>query len=91
VTARLCTVEACREPHRARGLCNRHYKRFLAHGDPHHVDNPHAGDNIAIARFTGAADARNSRPRRVDIADTSEIGAAYTRGYDAPDAWRYEQ
>jgi len=50
-----------------------------------------AADERAIARYTGAADARNGRPRQVDIADTSDIGAAYTRGYDAPDAWRYER
>lgn len=30
---RVCSVEACREPHKARGLCNCHYQRFLKTGD----------------------------------------------------------
>lgn len=28
-----CSVEGCQAPHRARGLCNRHYKRQRRHGD----------------------------------------------------------
>jgi hypothetical protein len=86
-----CTVDNCEDPKRARGLCNKHYKRLLAHGDVNHVNDLYGDDNRAIARFTGAADARNGRPRRVNHGDTSEIGAAYTRGYNAPDAWRYER
>jgi hypothetical protein len=45
-------------------------------------------DDRFICFYTGAADARNSRPRRVDIADTSELGRAYTRGYDVTPARR---
>ena len=55
------------------------------------LDDLAVQDNLAIARFTGAADARNGRPRRVDLADRGPIGAAYHRGYDNPDAWRYER
>lgn len=40
-------------------------------------------DDRAIAYYTGRADARNGRPRRVDIADTSMIGDAYTRGFNS--------
>jgi hypothetical protein len=61
--------------------------RFI-HG---HSRRPELNDDLAIAVHTGAADARNGRPRRVDHGDTSEIGAAYTRGYNTPDAWRYER
>lgn len=31
---RTCSVEDCGEPHRGRGYCNLHYKRWKAHGDP---------------------------------------------------------
>jgi len=67
----------------------RHYVtgHLFTRGGP---TDPHTLDNIAVAVFTGAADARNGRPRRVDIADTSPIGQAYSRGYDAPDAWTYQ-
>ena len=36
---RTCGVDGCERevgPKSARGMCNRHYKRFLAHGDPTH-------------------------------------------------------
>ena len=45
------------------------------------VESPAMKDARAIAFYTGAADARNGRPRRVDRADTSMIGDEYTRGY----------
>ena len=30
----MCSVEGCNRPHKARGYCDAHYKRVLAHGDP---------------------------------------------------------
>jgi hypothetical protein len=46
------------------------------------------GDIRFIAYHTGKADARNRRPRRVDIADTSMIGERYNAGYGSdPAAW----
>lgn len=29
-----CEVEGCTQPHRSRGYCRLHYRRFAAHGDP---------------------------------------------------------
>jgi len=74
---------------RRAGLC-RCGHRTVIRGRPI-ADCPWCGrDAQAIAHHTGAADARNGRPGRVDIADISPIGQAYTRGYDAPDAWMYQ-
>lgn len=36
---RLCSVEECPRPHKAKGFCAAHYKRFLAFGDPQ-ADRP---------------------------------------------------
>lgn len=33
-SGRLCIVEGCGRPHKARGLCDAHYKRLLATGSP---------------------------------------------------------
>lgn len=33
-TTRICSIEACGKPHRSRGYCRAHYKRFMAYGDP---------------------------------------------------------
>lgn len=30
---RLCSIPGCRKPHQARGWCNKHYQRWVAHGD----------------------------------------------------------
>lgn len=35
----ICTIGECDRPVLARGLCNRHYHRFLRHGDPRKVLN----------------------------------------------------
>lgn len=32
--SRLCSIPDCGKPHRARGMCNAHYKRLSRHGDP---------------------------------------------------------
>ena len=34
VRNRVCSLPACGRPHKARGFCPAHYKRFLQHGDP---------------------------------------------------------
>lgn len=31
---KFCSVEGCKNPVKSRGLCNKHYKRYLKHGDP---------------------------------------------------------
>ena len=33
----ICTVEGCEAPFESRGYCNKHYRRFLRHGDPAHI------------------------------------------------------
>jgi hypothetical protein len=49
-------------------------------------------DDLAIAFNTGAVDARQGLPRRVDFPDaTPREVAAYHDGYDNPPAWRYSQ
>jgi hypothetical protein len=30
----LCSVDGCERPVQARGLCPRHYRRLMGHGDP---------------------------------------------------------
>lgn len=48
--------------------------------------NPETGlydtDEETSSERVGIIDWRNRRPRRVDLADQSPIGAAYHRGYD---------
>jgi hypothetical protein len=29
----ICSIQGCALPHKARGYCNRHYRRLLANGD----------------------------------------------------------
>ena len=31
---RICNVQGCANPHRAKGFCNRHYERFRKYGNP---------------------------------------------------------
>lgn len=57
--------------------------RPLRYIDGHRTQQESREDDRAIAYYTGRADARNGRPRRVDIADTSMIGDAYTRGFNS--------
>jgi hypothetical protein len=33
-----CTLDECRKPLIARGMCGMHYRRWRIHGDPRHVD-----------------------------------------------------
>ena len=34
MTIRECTLDECQRKHKAQGYCDRHYRRFLKHGDP---------------------------------------------------------
>lgn len=36
-TISICSIEGCRKPAAAGGLCTMHYKRMRKHGDPNHV------------------------------------------------------
>jgi hypothetical protein len=78
---RICTVDGCNRHHSALGMCAMHRNRFLSNGTTEPRD-PHEGDKRAIAYYTGVIDARNDRPRRVDIAGDSLIARLYRRGYD---------
>jgi hypothetical protein len=62
-------------------MCKTHYDQWRR-SDEFELKDHHEGNKRAIAYYTGVIDARNGRPRRVDIADNSIIGDAYTRGYD---------
>ena len=42
-----CTVKACGKPHRARGLCTAHYKRWRRHGSPT-SGGPFRGETVAF-------------------------------------------
>ncbi|MGA0604875.1 HNH endonuclease [Phenylobacterium sp. VNQ135] len=33
-TPRVCSIEGCGKPHKARGWCRQHYERWQDHGDP---------------------------------------------------------
>lgn len=70
-----CAVPRCAKPKWKNGLCTTHYNRSPSP----YMDSY---DVRAVAYYTGAADARHGRPRRVDLADTSLVGRLYTRGYD---------
>lgn len=35
-----CKVETCDRPREARGYCDRHYRRFMLHGDPMGGERP---------------------------------------------------
>jgi len=39
-TIKLCKIDDCAGLVHARGMCSMHYKRFMKHGDPHHVRKP---------------------------------------------------
>jgi hypothetical protein len=72
---RRCTVQGCNRLNSGRGLCSTHYQGTAPAEMTH-------GDLLSGAYRKGIIDWRNGHPRRVDIADTSEIGQEYTRGYD---------
>ena len=44
-----CTIADCSRRHYARGWCVTHYSRWLAHGDPEHLEGP-----AALPRYSAA-------------------------------------
>lgn len=50
---KICEIDGCEEPVRARGMCNVHYRRLLRTGDPNTVKIIH-GDTVA--RFLSKVD-----------------------------------
>jgi hypothetical protein len=48
-TAVGCTVEGCKKPHEARGLCVAHYRRWQLYGDPQHVVGRKGGPKFTPA------------------------------------------
>jgi hypothetical protein len=53
-----CTVEGCDAPHSCRGLCKKHHKRWLRHGDPLVVKMTEPG----TLRATFDAGVKNATP-----------------------------
>lgn len=47
---RTCTIEGCERPHKARGWCRLHYRRWTTTGDPERVDRPRI-DGTEAERF----------------------------------------
>lgn len=54
-----CSMPSCEGLHKARGLCARHYKRWLYNGDPSRTrksgprnGNPRPEDKVAQAKVT---------------------------------------
>jgi Recombination endonuclease VII len=40
MTKKICIIKACGKPHKAKGYCVKHYRRYLEHGDPNIVKPP---------------------------------------------------
>ena len=68
-----CSIDGCENGVQARGLCNRHYKRWRAHGDP-------LGGNERYATPEEAFEAR-TEPIVGDPAHIIWTGALDGRGY----------
>ena len=45
---RLCKIDDCEKVHEARGFCNKHYRRWKAHGDPMTVGKRGGGGNVRL-------------------------------------------
>lgn len=41
---RVCSMEGCGKPFRARKLCAKHYMRWRSHGDPNHTEHDYVTD-----------------------------------------------
>ena len=49
-----CSLDYCDNPEKTRGWCRKHYKRWLAHGDPEKLVNPPKGlSHEEVLRFHG--------------------------------------
>ena len=68
---RICKIDGCDKPHKARGWCDRHYRRALAHGSPF-------GGRV----FRGEIEAFFERSMRLETDDCIEWPYGKTvRGY----------
>lgn len=56
-----CTVDSCGSPVNARGLCHRHYRRWLTHGDPT-VTLSRRMDGVTLAEKLAAYADRSGGP-----------------------------
>ena len=56
-----CLIDGCAEVPRSRGLCGRHYKRLLVHGDPTVTLNPRM-DGATLAEKMAAYTDRSAGP-----------------------------
>lgn len=52
-TRRLCSIQGCKEPHDANGMCAKHWQRQYVHGDPLHVPFSGALKNSLTCIFPG--------------------------------------
>lgn len=47
-----CSIEGCGNQARCRGLCGKHYARYIRHGDPYYVERPeYTGDSYDAAHY----------------------------------------
>lgn len=60
-----CSVEGCAAPAACRGLCDKHYRRVLHHGDALHVGMRGAGPVPAVGRFWDKVDKNGPVPAHV--------------------------
>ena len=57
VTYRTCAIDGCDAKHSAKGWCNKHYKRFLAHGSAEYV--PEGGGTCSFGECDRPVHTRN--------------------------------
>jgi hypothetical protein len=57
---RACSVEGCDRPHRARGFCNPHLRRFYVEGDPQ-IDKPIRGESPITCTIEGCSEKHVAR------------------------------
>lgn len=60
MSKRICAIDACTEPTTARGWCDRHYRRFLNHGDPL------GGQPDSVVRYATNDELRDRLARGID-------------------------
>ncbi len=53
LTPKICKVDLCHSPAGTRGMCTKHYQRWLLHGDPHHGESVPLTDS-ALALMANA-------------------------------------
>lgn len=48
-----CSVDGCHSEHEARGYCDKHYRRFLRHGSPYHLEKAPNGSQTGECKVPG--------------------------------------